>query len=66
LAGKADLVLNKRTPTAASQSTAATYEYWVILYGNEYTYAIEAIIVGNKDKAKSEVLELLKNWKIPK
>jgi hypothetical protein len=66
LDGKADLVLNKRTSPAASQSTAATYEYWAIVYGKEYVYAIDATIVGNKDKAKSGVLELLKNWKIPK
>lgn len=64
--GKADLVLNKRTSPAVSKTTNETHEYWVIEYGSQYAYAIDATIIGNKDKAKSEVMELLKNWKVPK
>ena len=64
-AGKATLVLNERTPPAASQSTSPTYEYWVIFYGGEYAYAVDAIIIGNRDRAKSEIMELLNHWKVP-
>jgi hypothetical protein len=64
-AGKATLVLNDRTPPAASQSTTSTYEYWVIVYGDEYAYAIDATIVGNRNNAKSEVMRLLRQWKVP-
>jgi hypothetical protein len=63
--GKADLVLIKRTSPAASQTTKETYEYWVIAYGSQYAYAIDATIIGNKDKAKNEVMTLLKTWKVP-
>lgn len=64
-AGKATLVFNDRTPPAASQSTTATYEYWVIVYRSQYAYAIEATIVGNRNNEKSEVLGLLRLWKVP-
>ncbi len=64
--GKADLVLSKRTSPSASQITNETYEFWVITYGSQYSYAIEATIIGNKDEAKNEIMELLKNWKVPK
>jgi hypothetical protein len=65
-AREATLVLNERTPPAASQSSKTTYEYWVVAYGSQYAYAIDAIIVGSQSNAKSEVMELLNHWKVPK
>ncbi len=64
-AGTATIVLNERTPSAAAHSTTPTYEYWVIVYGSQYTYAIEATVNGKRNNAKNEVMELLKNWKVP-
>ena len=64
-AGTATLVLNERTPPAAAESTTPTYEYWVISNRSQYTYAIEATVIGNLDKAKNEVMELLNSWKVP-
>ncbi|MDR3584932.1 MAG: hypothetical protein P4L59_06345 [Desulfosporosinus sp.] len=64
-AGTATLVLNKRTPPATAKSTTSTYEYWVIVYGSQCTYAIEATVIGNRDSTKNEVMELLGNWKVP-
>ncbi|HUV84475.1 MAG TPA: hypothetical protein VMV86_02135, partial [Methanosarcinales archaeon] len=65
-AGTATFVLNERTPPAAAHSTSATYEYWVIVYGSHYAYILEATVIGNNlDNAKTEVMELLGNWKIP-
>jgi hypothetical protein len=66
-AGTATLVLNERTPPAADQSSVPpTYEYWLIVYGSPYAYAIDATIVGNRNNAKSEVMELVNNWKVPR
>jgi hypothetical protein len=64
-AGKATLVLDQRTAPAASKSTTPTYEYWVIVYGNQYAYAIDAMVSGNLNNAKSNVMGLLKQWKVP-
>ncbi|KLU62373.1 hypothetical protein CEB3_c12340 [Peptococcaceae bacterium CEB3] len=64
-AGPATLVLNKRTPPAAAQSTTPTYEYWVIAYRSQYAYAIEATVIGDRLKAKNEVMELVRNWQVP-
>ena len=64
-AGPATLVLNKRTQPAASKSNAVTYEYWVIVNGSQYTYAIDATVIGNLKKSKSEVMHLLQEWKVP-
>ncbi|MCF8564626.1 hypothetical protein LLE49_07690 [Alicyclobacillus tolerans] len=64
-AGKATLVLNKRTQPAASKSTAVTYEYWVIVYGSQYAYAIDATVIGNLNKARNEVIQLSQQWKVP-
>ncbi|MCL6442211.1 MAG: hypothetical protein K6T83_01885 [Alicyclobacillus sp.] len=61
-AGSADLVLNERTPPAAAGSTKATYEYWVIVDGPHYAYAIDAIVTGKRSAAKAEVLSFLKGW----
>lgn len=63
-AGTATLVLNERTPPAAAQSTTPTYEYWVIVYRSQYAYAIEAVVIGNQNHAKSEIMDLLNNWKV--
>ena len=65
-AGPATFVLNSRTPPAAAQSSTPTYEYWVIAYRSQYSYAIEAIVTGNVSRAKSEVMQLLQKWKVPK
>lgn len=65
-AGNAVLVLNERTPPAATKSIVPTFEYWVIVYGRQYTYAINATIIGNREKAKSEIFSLLNRWKAPK
>lgn len=64
-AGPATLVLNDRTPPAAANSTTPTYEYWVIVYGSQYTYAIDATVIGDRKAAKSEVMSLLHNWTVP-
>ncbi|MCY0875128.1 MAG: hypothetical protein OWT28_02465 [Firmicutes bacterium] len=64
-AGPATLVLNKRTQPAASKSNAVTYEYWVIVNGSQYSYAIDATVIGNLKKSKSEVMQLLQEWKVP-
>jgi alpha-tubulin suppressor-like RCC1 family protein len=64
-AGIGTLILNERTPPAAAESTTPTYEYWVILNRSQYAYAIEATVIGNLDKAKNEVVELLNSWKVP-
>ena len=64
-AGQATLVLNKRTQPAASKSSAVTYEYWVIIYGSQYAYAIDATVIGNLNKAKSEVIQLSQQWSVP-
>ncbi len=64
-AGTATLVLNKRTPSAASHSTTPTYEYWVIVYGSKYAYCIDATVLGNRNKARNEVLQLSNNWNVP-
>lgn len=64
-AGKVMLVLNERTPPAAADSTIATYEYWVIAYGSRYTYAIDATIVGNRSRAKREIMSFLHKWRVP-
>ncbi len=64
-AGTATLVLNERTPPAAAKSTTPTYEYWVIVYKNQYAYCIVATVIGNRNNAKNEVMELLNNWKVP-
>lgn len=64
-AGTATFILNERTPPAAAQSTVPTYEYWVIVYGSQYAYAIDATVTGDRTKAKGEVMELLHNWKVP-
>lgn len=64
--GQATLVLNERTQPAAAQSNNKTYEYWVIVNKSSYTYAIEAEIVGNRHKAKKEIMQLLDRWKVPK
>ena len=64
-AGTATLVLNKRTPSAASQSTTPRYEYWVIVYGSKYAYCIDATVLGNRNKARNEVLQLSNNWNVP-
>jgi hypothetical protein len=61
--GQATLVLNERNSPAASKSP--TYEYWAIKYGSQYAYAIEATVIGNKDNAKNEVINLLNQWKVP-
>jgi len=65
-AGEGTLVLCETTPPAASGSTDVTYSYWVIVYGSQYAYAIDAAILGNKNDAKNEVLNLLNGWKVPK
>ncbi|QQE80006.1 hypothetical protein [Alicyclobacillus sp. SO9] len=64
-AGPATLVLNKRTQPAASESNAVTHEYWVIVNRSQYAYAIDATVMGNLKKSKSEVMQLLKQWQIP-
>jgi hypothetical protein len=69
--GKAWFALNERTPPAASESTKVTYEYWVALERTSMTtgynvdYCIEATVIGNLQKAKQEVLQLVGNWKVP-
>jgi hypothetical protein len=48
-----------------------TYEYWVALertsvtIGYNLDYCIKATVVGNLQKAKQEVLQLVGNWKVP-
>ncbi len=69
--GKAWFALNERTPPAASESTKVTYEYWVALertsvtIGYNLDYCIKATVVGNLNRAKQEVLQLVGNWKVP-
>ena len=69
--GKAWFALNERTPPAASHSSKVTYEYWVALERTSMTtsynvdYCIKATVVGNLQKAKQEVLQLVGNWKVP-
>ena|GEM_PF-2311489 len=68
-AGTADLVLNERTQPAASTSQTPTYEYWVIVNGKQYAYAIEATVIGDKSQAEAargDVMELLHHWQVPK
>ena len=69
--GKAWFALNKRTPPAASHSTKVTEEYWLAIERTSMTtgynvdYCIEAAVVGNLQKAKHEVLQLVGNWTVP-
>ncbi|WP_129583624.1 hypothetical protein [Alicyclobacillus tolerans] len=65
-AGKALLVFNKRTQPAASHSNEATYEYWAIVNGSQYTYAVEGTVVGIANSVKNEFIQLLHHWKVPK
>ncbi|MCO7125382.1 hypothetical protein NIE88_06325 [Sporolactobacillus shoreicorticis] len=65
-AGKADLSLSKREQPAAAHSSAAAYEFWVIIYGQEHAYAIEAVFSGRQSAAKNSLLNLLQNWHVPK
>lgn len=64
-AGKAMRVLSKRTGPAASKSKNQDYEYWLIRYGAQYTYAVKATVNGNLQKAKNEMTLLMKHWKVP-
>lgn len=65
-AGKAKLVLNKRTQSAAAHSKETTYEYWVVVNKSHYAYAIKATIVGKRNNARNEVIQLLNQWKVSK
>ncbi len=65
-AGNALLVLNKRTRPAASHSNAVTYEYWAIVNGSQYTYAVEGTVIGNVNSARNEFSQFLSHWKVPK
>ncbi|MFT8311996.1 MAG: hypothetical protein ABF629_12585 [Sporolactobacillus sp.] len=65
-AGKADLILSKRGQPAAAHSSAATYEYWVIVHGQDHAYAIMAAFIDSQKDAKNALLTLLQNWHVPK
>lgn len=64
--GKADLVWNERSQPAASTSQGVTDEYWLIRYGSQYAYAIEATFKGDPKAVRTELLHLSQNWEVPK
>jgi len=64
-AGSAVLVYFQRSQPAAAESTAVTNEYYVIFLGSQYAYVLDAVPSGNSTTAKSEVIGLLPQWKLP-
>lgn len=68
--GTAWFAFNEQTPPAAAKSKKVTYEYWVALKRKGPTstvdYCIEATVIGNREMAKKEVLQLLAGWQVPK
>lgn len=67
-AGPATLVYFQRTPPAAAAGTgnAVTNEFYVIRYGSQYAYVIQATATGKVGTAKSALMSLLQGWKVPK
>ena len=66
-AGLATFVYFQKTPPAAASGTGSTLtnEFYVISYGLQYAYVIEATVTGNVSTAKLELMSLLQGWKIP-
>lgn len=66
-AGEATFIYFQRTPPAAASGTGNTLmnEFYVISYGSQYAYVIQATVTGNVSAAKSELMSLLQGWKIP-
>ncbi|QSO47348.1 hypothetical protein [Alicyclobacillus mengziensis] len=66
-AGPATFVYFQRTPPAAASGTgsALTNEFYVISYGQQYAYVIQATVTGDASTAKSELISLLQGWDVP-
>lgn len=64
-AGSAMLVYFQRSQPAAAQSSTVTNEYYVIFLGTQYAYVLDALPNGNSTTAKSELIGLLPQWKLP-
>jgi hypothetical protein len=66
-AGLATFVYFQRTPPAAASGTESTLtnDFYVISYGRQYAYVIQATATGNVSTAKSELMSLLQGWTVP-
>ncbi len=69
--GKAWFALNERTPPAAEPHGPTTYEYWAVMArpsgspGIDIDYCVEAVVTGDRQRARAEVLGLLAGWRVP-
>ncbi|HEY3315171.1 MAG TPA: hypothetical protein VGL40_07850 [Bacillota bacterium] len=66
------LVLVERTQPAAAGPAKPTYEYWLIVNGDDpqrsdmgLAYSIIGMVTGDQKKAREELLSIGPNWELP-